>query len=86
LSSDSSLLGSGPFALGAVQSMRGVAFAGSPLSSEVAPHEVCGGSTPGRRIVVPPTLTGVTPEIRGFINLATRFRPTRIPCSSRSSA
>jgi hypothetical protein len=42
---------------------------------------------PGIRIVVFQRLGGLTPEIAAvFINRATRFRPTRIPSSKRSSA
>ncbi len=42
---------------------------------------------PGIRIVVRHRFLGLTPAIpAAFINLATRLRPTRIPCSSRSSA
>jgi hypothetical protein len=42
---------------------------------------------PGIRIVVFHRLRGLTPEIpAAFINRATRFRPTRMPCSKRSSA
>ena len=45
------------------------------------------GSTPGTRIVVRQRLRGLIPAIpAAFINRATRLRPTRIPCSSRSSA
>ena len=45
------------------------------------------GSTAGTRIVVHQRLRGLIPEIpAAFINLATRLRPTRIPCSRRSSA
>jgi hypothetical protein len=42
---------------------------------------------PGTRIVVLHRFAGLTPEIpAAFINRQTRLRPTRIPCSIRSSA
>ena len=45
------------------------------------------GRDPGIRIVVFQRLRGLTPEIpAAFISRATRLRPTRIPCSMRSSA
>jgi hypothetical protein len=45
------------------------------------------GSTPGTRIVVRHRFRGLILEIpAAFINLATRLRPTRMPCSRRSSA
>jgi hypothetical protein len=45
------------------------------------------GAMPGSRIVVFQRLRGLTPEIpAAFISRATRLRPTRIPCSIRSSA
>ena len=45
------------------------------------------GVTPGSRTVVRRRLRGRTPEIpAAFISRSTRFRPTRIPCSRRSSA
>ena len=45
------------------------------------------GVIPGIRIVVFHRFRGLTPEIpAAFINRATRLRPTRIPCSMRSSA
>jgi hypothetical protein len=45
------------------------------------------GVIPGIRIVVLQRFRGLTPAIpAAFINRATRLRPTRIPCSMRSSA
>jgi hypothetical protein len=45
------------------------------------------GSTPATRIVVRHRFCGLIPAIpAAFIKRATRLRPTRIPCSRRSSA
>ena len=45
------------------------------------------GVIPGIRIVVFHRFRGLTPAIpAAFISRATRLRPTRISCSSRSSA
>ena len=67
--------------MSATHSMFGPAGLKSRFTRSVA------GVIPGIRIVVFQRFLGLTPAIPATpINLATRFSPTRMPCSIRSSA